>query len=319
MFFALSGFLITGSAQRLSLKNFMINRGMRIFPALLIEITLSSLVLGALFTDLPLEQYYGRGETWHYFTNTIGIINYYLPGVFTHNPKAAVNWSLWTVPYELGCYAIMGGLMVFKLLRRPSVVVALAAAFLGLGFLDLPVFGSVGSKLYIAFLLGIAAYLYRDRIPYSPRLFWGCVLFCAGLSLLRPAPWMTMPLLNLVVAPVAVYMTIFIGHTRIPRIPVLNSGDYSYGVYLYGNPIQQAVRAALPWTNTAWLNLLFSVPLILAFAAFSWHALEKQLLKLRKRFSFVARVRGVEGPGESVVGAPPPVDAREDLPQSGGG
>jgi len=34
MFFGLSGFLIAGSAQRLTLKNFLINRGLRIFPAL---------------------------------------------------------------------------------------------------------------------------------------------------------------------------------------------------------------------------------------------------------------------------------------------
>jgi peptidoglycan/LPS O-acetylase OafA/YrhL len=171
-----------------------------------------------------------------------------------------------------------------------------------------PIFVDRGSKLYVSFLLGIAAYLYRDRIPYSPRLFAGCVAFCAALSLLRPAPWMTIPLLNLIVGPMAVYITIFIGHTRIPRLPIYGRGDYSYGVYLYGNPIQQSVRAALPWTNNAWLNLLFSVPLITLFAMFSWHCLEKQALKLRKRFSFVARVRGVEGPGESKVGAPPPVE-----------
>jgi peptidoglycan/LPS O-acetylase OafA/YrhL len=242
---------------------------------------------------LPLHDYYRSGQTWHYFTNVVGLINYHLPGVFTHNPKSGVNWSLWTVPFELGCYAIMGCLMIFKLLRRPAVVVAMAVAFVVLGFSDLPVFSSGGAKLYIAFLLGIAGYLYRDRLPYSRLLFGGCVLFLGGLSLLRPAPWMSPALLNLIVGPVAVYVTIFIGHTKIPKIPVLNSGDYSYGIYLYGNPIQQAVRAALPWTNTAWLNLLVAVPLILAFAAVSWHGLEKPVLKFRRRFSFVARARGV--------------------------
>src|ERR1051325_6675481 len=38
MFFALSGFLITGSAMRLSLGNFLINRGLRIVPALAVDI-----------------------------------------------------------------------------------------------------------------------------------------------------------------------------------------------------------------------------------------------------------------------------------------
>jgi peptidoglycan/LPS O-acetylase OafA/YrhL len=52
MFFALSGFLITGSAQRLGLRNFLINRGLRIFPALFLEVTLSAFVLGPIFTSL---------------------------------------------------------------------------------------------------------------------------------------------------------------------------------------------------------------------------------------------------------------------------
>jgi peptidoglycan/LPS O-acetylase OafA/YrhL len=46
MFFALSGFLVTASAQRLSLSNFLINRGLRIFPALLVEIIFSAVLLG---------------------------------------------------------------------------------------------------------------------------------------------------------------------------------------------------------------------------------------------------------------------------------
>src|SRR5260370_16315295 len=45
MFFALSGFLITGSAQRLKLKDFLINRGIRIVPALTLDILVSSLFI----------------------------------------------------------------------------------------------------------------------------------------------------------------------------------------------------------------------------------------------------------------------------------
>src|SRR6266700_475574 len=56
MFFALSGFLITASAMRLSLGNFIINRGLRIVPALLVEVVLCAIVLGAIFTMLPLSE-----------------------------------------------------------------------------------------------------------------------------------------------------------------------------------------------------------------------------------------------------------------------
>ena len=72
MFFALSGFLITGSAQRLSLDNFLINRGLRIIPALAVEIILSAFVLGPIFTKLALGDYLTRPGTYSYLTNIVG-------------------------------------------------------------------------------------------------------------------------------------------------------------------------------------------------------------------------------------------------------
>jgi peptidoglycan/LPS O-acetylase OafA/YrhL len=54
MFFALSGFLITASAQRLTISQFLLNRGLRIVPALFVEIVFSAVVLGAICTTLPL-------------------------------------------------------------------------------------------------------------------------------------------------------------------------------------------------------------------------------------------------------------------------
>jgi peptidoglycan/LPS O-acetylase OafA/YrhL len=287
MFFALSGFLITGSAMRLGLKNFLINRGLRIFPALFIEVTLSAFVLGGIFTELPLRSYYENMQTWHYMTNIFGWINYYLPAVFSHNPKSAVNWSLWTVPYEFGCYGLMSTIIIFKLLHKRLFPLALACLFLAVGLAGFGgnAFTGEGSKLFVSFLLGISAYLWREHIPYDWHIFAACILFCMAVSLIRPQPWMSIPLLNLIIVPVTVYMTVFIGATRIPTLP----GDLSYGIYLYGNPIQQAIRASFPATNTWWLNFLASFFPILAFAAFSWWCLEKPILHLRRHFSFIAR------------------------------
>jgi len=55
MFFALSGFLITGSAMRLRLRDFLINRGIRILPALAVEIIcpLSSWARSSRFSRSP--------------------------------------------------------------------------------------------------------------------------------------------------------------------------------------------------------------------------------------------------------------------------
>lgn len=70
MFFGPSGFLITASTMRLSLANFIINRGLRIVPALFVEVILSAVLLGAALTTLPPPEYFratnfgATSETW---------------------------------------------------------------------------------------------------------------------------------------------------------------------------------------------------------------------------------------------------------------
>lgn len=308
IFFALSGFLISGSATRLPLGSFLVNRGLRIFPALIVEVVLSAFILGLAFTSLAPMVYLSEGQTWQYLTNIVGLVNYQLPGVFKMNPTSAVNYSLWTIPHELLCYAIMSVFMIVGALRRTWIVGVAFAVSIAAGFwLDAVLQAGVenglaakivstlmeGSRLYVSFILGIAAYLFRYRLPYSGWLFAMCVAGCAAIAIVGPQPWLTIPVLNVLVPPLGVYICVYIGLSRIPTLPVLRRGDYSYGIYLYGAPIQQSVRALLS-SGSGFANLAVSAPLIILFAAFSWHCIEKPVMRLRKKFSFVARVREIE-------------------------
>src|SRR4051812_35041312 len=54
MIFALSGFLITASAQRLNLEDFLFNRALRIVPALAFYILVCAFIIGPAVTTLPL-------------------------------------------------------------------------------------------------------------------------------------------------------------------------------------------------------------------------------------------------------------------------
>jgi peptidoglycan/LPS O-acetylase OafA/YrhL len=308
---------MAASALRLSLKDFLINRGMRIVPALTVELVLSAFVLGPLFTSLPLAAYFTSPHTYQYFTNIVGLIDYFLPGVFVGNPAPEVNNSLWTVPFEYACYGLMAALMVFGLLRKPTAVVIGAILLLGFGLalqisghnvppqhipldaggqtLSEKIFGTAlflgrGSRLLVSFLLGVAAFLYRDKLPYDWRLFAACASVCLVAALLGPAPWMTQPVLNALVCPALVYITASLGVSNLPRLPLFSSGDYSYGIYLYGFPIQQAARTLSPAADPVTLFAM-SIVAITLFAALSWHFVEKPTLKLRSRFSFVARER----------------------------
>ncbi len=309
-FFGLSGFLIAGSALRLTLNNFLINRGLRIVPALAVEIFLSALILGPIFTTLAIGDYLGSGGTWRYFTNIFGWINYVLPGVFKDHPTDIVNNTLWTVPHEIGCYVIMSALMVTGFVRKPWVVAAGAVAVvaIGLGLAAAGVgpqstglakvlnvlFVGKASRLYVCFILGIFFYLVRHRLPYSWPLFAASVAVCIGVGALPQPGGTDYPLMNLILPLPMCYITAFIGVTRVWTPEFLRKGDYSYGIYLYGWPLQQMLVALLPDQKSLLLHFLMVVPLVLAFAALSWHFIEKPILALRKRFSFMARVRLAE-------------------------
>lgn len=300
-FFSLSGFLITGSAQRLHLGNFLLNRGLRIFPALALEITLSVFILGVIFTALPLGAYFSSPKTLHYFTNIVGLINFYLPGVFTHNPDGQVNVSLWTVPHELGCYLIMTVLVLTQSFKHRFIAPMLAVGMVVAGLCmlafhiqsegPLRVFYARGSQLYVGFLVGITMWLFRHQIPYSRVLAALAFVICLIVAAIGPLDVFSYPLVSLLAAAPLVYLTIFLGVSELPTPSLLQKGDYSYGIYLYGYPIQQSIKALFPSISSVWFHFFVSMLVIAPFSALSWHLLEKRILGLRRRFSFVARIR----------------------------
>lgn len=84
-------------------------------------------------------------------------------------------------------------------------------------------------------------------------------------------------------APVpAAYVACYFGLMNPRRSWIVSSGDYSYGLYLYGFVIQQCAAAFGPLQHW-YLNLLVSLPLSFGVAMASWHLVEKHALRLRGR------------------------------------
>ena len=286
MFFALSGFLVAGSLERCrSLISFVGLRGIRLAPALAFETVLAALILGPLLTRLPLAAYFSDSLLARYFLNIVGDIQYLLPGLFESNPWArTVNAQLWTLPYELICYVSLATLALFGVHRRRQafalVVVAANIALVAhyvidassAGWNTLPV--APGPALVLAFLYGITLYLYRDKVPNSAWL--GVAAGALALaSLIHPASDYLAPL-------PAAYLTVWLGLMR-PRPSVFTRhGDYSYGIFLFGFPIQQAMTQLMspPFREWYW-NIAAALPLTILFAVISWHAVEKPALALR--------------------------------------
>jgi peptidoglycan/LPS O-acetylase OafA/YrhL len=289
MFFALSGFLIASSlARSASLTQFIIFRAVRLLPALTVVVVISMLLLGPLLTSESGSDYFTSGHFISYLGNIAGRAQYGLPGVFLHNPRPGiVNGSLWTIPVELWCYLGVIPVYVFGVVYRPAMLtLAVATLLLTLtaGFYWGKEWAAIlpTGELVLPFLAGVGIFAAPERIPSHPAL--GIVLFAIAVVLTSHARWGITASLPLA------YATIWIGMRELPKI----SGDYSYGLYLVGYPLQQAFVALFPghpWYQT-WSVCL---PAALVFAMLLWHFVERPVLSQKYRLiislSFLAQLR----------------------------
>jgi peptidoglycan/LPS O-acetylase OafA/YrhL len=292
IFFGLSGFLVSGSAFRTgSLKIFLLFRGLRIVPALAVEVTLAALILGPLLTSFALGDYFTDPKFFTYFGNIVGWVHYELPGVFLDNPKPRiVNQNLWTLHPELASYALMAVLIATGAIRYRRLITALflgltlIGAVLHMGFGLWPLKGVYHPVFFVYyFLFGVVFYHWRDRIILNKWLFSGSILIAYAL--------LKLPQTGFLVSVFLMYIMIYVGMLRLPRIDLIQRGDYSYGLYLYAYPIQQTLVMLLPWSREWYLNFPLALSIAFVFSAASWHWIEKPALSLKRHFSFASPPR----------------------------
>ncbi len=285
-FFALSGYLVSASAVRTNVtQTFLAHRALRIFPALIVEVTLSAILIGLFLTTLPIGEYFTHPQFWRYMANALGFITFYLPGVFEQNPvKGVVNANLWTLPAEFYCYLIIAALIATKLFYRRTMltIVVLLIGIAGAVANAISDFGVpytlMPSYVVVFYFFGGAIfYHWRDRIPMS----WPILVVAAVAGYLlqsnRHAVFLAVPFV--------IYVILFFGHLPIPKLPLIHRGDYSYGIYLFGFPITQTVVEVFPReiALNRWAVLAIALSLTMMFAVASWHMIEKPMLAYKKR------------------------------------
>ncbi len=304
-FFVLSGFLVSGSAFRnRDVGTFLFNRMTRIVPALASEVLLSALVLGPLVTSMPVRDYVSDPQFLRYLGNIFGFVTFTLPGVFATNPwPDLVNASLWTLPAEFYCYAILSALMMTGLLYRDRVVLVAIVVVVALLCAEesVHVFGWQArtdvnhfSAWFIVyeFMLGVAFRVLSRKVPYSATLFAAsAVIYCLGVMV----GWMD-PITGLCLA----YCTIYVGEMRFPAFDRAVRSDLSYGIYLYAFPISQTcmflMKDALQGLGTAakaamLLPLFAGATIVFAYA--SWIAIERPALRLKSAIGRGGRAKAV--------------------------
>ncbi len=286
VFFFVSGLLVTQSYERSTgVLNFAWKRALRLFPGLVVAVLLTVFILGPAMTRLSPGEYLSSLGTWDYLQNGALRTRDVLPGVFETVPFArAVNGSLWTLPYEVRCYVLVAGLGMLGLLSwRVTALLLLASLTISIAFIAYPealrgVRGAPvlrhSADLFSFFGVGMLCWLRRDLAPT------GWLAFTAGLLLLLVA---TQTPIFFPLAAVGIGLTIpplAYAAADWPR-RVTATGDYSYGVYLYAFPLQQAMVALWPTPPAWWLNILIAAPVTLLLAVLSWHFVERPLLALK--------------------------------------
>lgn len=284
VFFAMSGYLVAQSwDQHPRLSAFLAKRVLRIFPALIVVVVSSTVLLG-LISDLPYLEYVKDPTTGAYLNN-IMLFNtsYTLPGVFTDNLyPVAVNGSLWTLAYEVTMYGALAALGVLGGLRRHRLVVAWAVLLVLNALMMVPSLAArvTWSVFYLDphFLLPLALMFCSGALLQAlgararyPLAAWPLALIAfGGFSTLWPT-----------LTPVAAGFLLGYGVLGFCHLHQFSGfgkfGDFSYGVYLYAFVIQQVVGHA---THTAdpLVMIALALPLSIAAGALSWHLVEKPAL-----------------------------------------
>lgn len=292
VFFITSGFLVTASLLRFNnFKAFARARALRIFPALIVMSLVLGLVLGPMFTTHSLGEYFGNSEVWKFIAKNSTIltgVKHKLPGVFETNPmEKVVNGSLWTLPFELRCYLVLAILWwATKFakaapLRSITRMVVIGTALMLLAFWITHSYGYRHwhtFRLFFMFFSGAAFWLLRDRIPMR-----GWIAVALGVLVLMGV---AVPKYFLWIYPLAIaYLVLYLAYVPGGWLRGFNRfGDYSYGVYIYAFPVQQALVASIPGIGAESM-FLASALITLPLAMLSWHFVEKPMLARKNQRS----------------------------------
>jgi peptidoglycan/LPS O-acetylase OafA/YrhL len=278
VFFSVSGYLIAQSwARGPAVVSFLANRALRIFPALVVVILVTTFAIGPLVSSMGPVGYFASPETYHYLANLTLSAVYELPGVFEGNPTSAVNGALWTLGPEFVCYLSVLVVGVVLARRRMFGAGLVTLVLLCLGLLSIEPLRSIAVAAVFfgcGYLIAVTSRGRRLRLtPVAVAIPVWLVAASVFPSIRLELAWLVLP-----------YSVIAIGQRSTPLVRRAGRfGDFSYGMYLWGFPIQQLIVAGLPGISL-FANVLMVVAVTAIAAVASWHLVEKRFLLLKSRF-----------------------------------
>jgi peptidoglycan/LPS O-acetylase OafA/YrhL len=271
--------------MRLGLGQFAVRRMLRIYPGLLVCLAVVAFVfapLTALGTGVPFHLSLAARFVW---SNATTVLSHQVIGNELNRAPYPGSWDgpLWTLQHELTCYAVIGLVLCWGLARRDvtrtmvavlTVVTAfnVASALIGvvpgpavINFLRLAAYFAAGSLLW-----SLGERIRVNRWTVAGSVFALSAFAAAGVVDL----WGALPLAYLVLA-FGAWCPIRWGVDR----------DLSYGVYVYGWPVQQMLVLVGIARFGPVVFIGAAIALVVPLAWLSWLLVEHPALRLARRRS----------------------------------
>jgi peptidoglycan/LPS O-acetylase OafA/YrhL len=293
-FFTVSGYLMIHSYNRYDhIGIFLWHRFLRIYPALIIVVFFSALLMFFTQEQIGIIEYIKLDSFWKFIFGNATLINigsnsidYVLWGVNKYN---VINGPLWTLPVEVRMYLFVAMLGSLGLLKDKTYFNLFLIILL---FLDYKVIyefilykvqepsfmQSMTPVLY--FMMGM--FFALNKMKSNILLFLGALLISI-VSVMKVLPLT----LQVIAISYSIYYIAF-NFNIFRNFFNKKIGDYSYGVYIYTFPIQQFTyyiakkhfMINLNVIELIMVSLIFIIPL----SIFSWHFLESRILKFKNIF-----------------------------------
>jgi peptidoglycan/LPS O-acetylase OafA/YrhL len=298
-FFAISGLLVTMSAVRHSAAEYLAARARRIFPALVVALVVTALILAPAIYIMM-----NGGLIGFALTGESGALTYVarhlllgfdlqrsISDIFY--PGAWLNISLWTIPIVLRFYLVVLGLVLlgrrFGLARVMGVALCVSALLVVMQLVRPELVASILNEYMTSdhvvtifpFLFGALVGTLADRIRVSHVVGIGAIVVLVGATVASGVVFRTIGYGSLaLVIPYVAWL--------LPPKPFRwFTHDLSYGTYLWAVPVQQTLAfvglnafGLLPFT-------LLSILCTLPFAAASWFLVERRFLNTKNRYEAV--------------------------------
>ncbi len=287
-FFVISGFLITRSCLLTNdASRYATKRLARIVPGFLLASCLGLFVFGPLGAD-DVGAYFANINWRATFVQIVSLHQSGVGSTFLHNPmKGIYDGTIWTIRPEFDCYLLVGLLWAFRLLRREFIIVLLLVLLTcrqlqSSGVISLPIINSGVLALFAsAQFLAAPVWLFFHRVGLLfvagiyPEIdlafchFAGLVARCSPLGRRASRDAVRRGLRHFLFGPVR-GRTLRVAGRKI---------DLSYGIYLFGFPIQQLLIAATGQAIGPETLFLVSFPITCGIAYLSWTFVEGPCLR----------------------------------------